>query len=172
MRRGWLAPAAAALLACLAYFNALNNPFVYDDRNTVVANPSLVDLSNVKFLFLYTPFRPIVNLSYAFDRWLWGYQPPGFHLTNIALHALVVVLLCVWVRRLLSDAGMMLGRDAGAFAAAALFAVHPMQTEAVAYVSGRSELLCAAWFVAALLAAREAILRHSRGLGVQSNALG
>jgi hypothetical protein len=172
MRRGWLAPAAAALLACLAYFNALNNPFVYDDHDTVVANPSLVDLSNVKFLFLYSRFRPIVNLSYAFDRWLWGYRPLGFHLTNLALHAVVIVLLYVWVRRLLSDAGVGLGRGPGAFTAAALFAVHPMQTEAVAYVSGRSELLCGAWFLAALIVAREAIVRRSRRHGVLSIALG
>ena len=69
MRR-WLWPATAAALACAAYLNALHNPFVYDDHVTVVANRSLVDLSNVRFLFLYSPFRPIVNLSFALDRGL------------------------------------------------------------------------------------------------------
>ena len=154
MRRAWLSPAAAALLAGLPYLNALNNPFVYDDHDTVVANPSLVDLSNVRFLVLFSPFRPLVNLSYAFDRWLWGYQPFGFHLTNVALHAAVVVLLYGLLRR-------MVPRPA-AFLAVALFAVHPLQTEAVAYVSGRSELLCGVWFLAALVLAVDAMALGSR----------
>jgi len=175
MRRGWLSPAAAALLACAPYFNALNNPFVYDDHDTVVANPSLVDLSNVQFLFLYSPFRPIVNLSYALDRWLWGYRSFGFHLTNVILHAAVVLLLCLLVRRIFDDARRSLaGPDARrpikgrptaepmAFAVAAVFAVHPMQTEAVSYISGRSELLCGLWFLAAMVLARDAIACGSR----------
>ena len=61
-------PAVAALLACVAYLNALNNPFVYDDHDTVVANASLVDLSNVRFILVYSPFRPVANVSYALDR--------------------------------------------------------------------------------------------------------
>ncbi len=175
MRKGWPSPAAAALLACLPYLNALNNPFVYDDHDTVVANPSLVDLSNVRFLFLFSPFRPLVNLSYAFDRWLWGYQPFGFHLTNVALHAAVVALLYVLVRRMLEDSwrpvkgrptvngAPLHGAPVGLpFAAVALFAVHPLQTEAVAYVSGRSELMCGVWFLAALVLARDAMALASR----------
>jgi protein O-mannosyl-transferase len=154
-------PAVAALLACVAYLNALNNPFVYDDHDTVVANASLVDLSNVRFILVYSPFRPVVNVSYALDRWLWGYRPVGYHLTNIGLHAAAIVLLFFWVRGVLTDAGAARGAAPSAFAAAALFAVHPLQTEAVAYVSGRSELLCAVWFLAALLLLRNA-MRHGR----------
>ena len=161
-RPGWLLPALAAALACAAYVNALDNPFVYDDRDTVVANASLADLSNVRFILVYSPFRPVVNASYALDRWLWEYRPFGYHLTNVALHAAAVLLLYAWVRRILTDTGS--GREANvaAFAGAALFAVHPLQSEAVAYVSGRSELMCAVWFLAALLLARDAILSGSR----------
>jgi cytochrome c-type biogenesis protein CcmH/NrfG len=155
-------PALAALAGCAAYLNALDNPFVYDDRDTVVGNASLVDLSNVKFLLVYSPFRPVINLSYALDRWVWGVNPFGYHLTNIVLHGIAVVLVFALIRRLLADAG----REGGAVcagAAAALFAVHPIQSEAVAYVSGRSEVLCAVWFLAALLLARDAIVLRSRG---------
>jgi protein O-mannosyl-transferase len=163
----WIAlPAVAAFLTAAAYLNALDNPFVYDDHDTVVANASLVDLANVKFILVYSPFRPIVNLSYAFDRWVWGYRPFGYHLTNLALHALAVVLFFAWLRRLLDDAGSERGSGLAAFTGAALFGLHPVQTEAVAYVSGRSEVMCAVWFLGTLLLARRAMRSGSRLAGV------
>ena len=70
-----------------AHGNALHNPFVYDDHDTVTANPSIVDPSNVRFLLVYSPFRPVVNVSYALDRLAFGAGPEGFHATSIALHA-------------------------------------------------------------------------------------
>jgi cytochrome c-type biogenesis protein CcmH/NrfG len=181
MRRGSLLPAAAAVFACLPYLNALNNPFVYDDHDTVIANPSLIDLSNVTFLFLYSPFRPVVNLSYALDRWLWNYRPLGFHLTNILLHASVVVLLYLLLRRILADSGGDArptrrvpdsGAAAVALASTMLFAAHPIQTEAVAYVSGRSELMCGVWFLAAVVLARDAITLGSRARAVLAGVAG
>ena len=161
------AGALAAALAALVYVNALDNPFVYDDHDTVVANPSLAEPSNLRFVLVYSPFRPVVNVSYALDRAVWGYRPFGFHLTNVLLHALVVALLYTFLRRALADVShLTVGRTAmirdpaaerwGAFAGAALFGVHPLMSEAVAYVSGRSELLCGVFFLAALLCAREA----------------
>src|SRR5512132_1041457 len=99
-----LYPLLAPALAVLVYANAVHNPFVYDDRDTVVANPSIVDLTNVRFLFAYSPFRPVVNISYAIDRALWGSDPAGFHVTNIALHVVTVLLLYLFVLRLIDDA--------------------------------------------------------------------
>jgi tetratricopeptide (TPR) repeat protein len=165
-------PAVAAALACAAYLNALDNPFVYDDHDTVIANRSLADLSNIRFILVYSPFRPLVNASYALDRWLWGYRPLGYHLTNIGLHVAAVVLLYAWIRRLLSDSGSARSAHLAAFIGAALFAVHPLQSEAVAYVSGRSELMCAVWFIAALLLARQAILSGTRTRGALAAACG
>jgi hypothetical protein len=161
VRSRWL-PIAAALLACLAYVNALDNPFVYDDHDTVIGNRSLADLSNVHFILVYTPFRPLVNASYAFDRWIWDARVFGYHLTNVALHALVVVLLYAWIRRLIEDTNGDTNSRIPAFVAAACFAVHPLQSEAVGYVSGRSEVLCGVFFIAALLLARHAILSGTR----------
>jgi hypothetical protein len=165
-RAVWLGPAAAALLACVVYVNALDNPFVYDDHDTVVANPSLLDLSNVRFVLVYSPFRPLLNASYAADRWLWGYDPRGYHLTNVLLHAVVVVLLYFTIAAALTDARTSRAspdHDAGvirwaSFLGASAFAVHPLMSEAVGYVSGRSEVLCAAWFLASFLLARAAIV--------------
>ena len=149
------------------YVNALDNPFVYDDHDTVVANPSLSDLSNVRFVLVHNPYRPVVNISYALDRAAWGTQPFGFHLTSVALHAVVVALLFVLLRKACIDARARVTGGAPAyrpedsyiaFAGAALFGVHPLMSEAVGYVSGRSELLCGAFSIAAVLSSRAAML--------------
>jgi len=157
---GWLPPVLAAALGALVYLGALGHPFVYDDRATILNNPSLVDLANWRFVLVYSLFRPVVNVSYAIDRAVWGFDAFGFHLTNLLLHLVNVVL----VHRLVWHATGDLARRRGlepptarglvAFATAALFAVHPLLTEAVGYVSGRSEVLCATFLLAALLLAR------------------
>ena len=139
--------AAAALLAGLVYVNALHNPFVYDDYHTVVQNPSIQDMRNLRALLLHDVTRPVISISYAIDRAIWGAAPFGFHVTSVLLHMLNVVLLFHVARRLS-------GNQLVAFSAAALFAVHPMMTEAVGYISGRSEVLCTTWFLAALLCGR------------------
>ena len=146
------------------YVNALDNPFVYDDHDTVLANPSLTDPSNIRFVLVHSPYRPVVNVSYAIDRALWGPHPFGFHATSVALHAAMVALLFALLRRACADARARSGAAAHsredayiAFAGAALFAVHPLMSEAVAYVSGRSELLCGAFSLAAVLSARAAM---------------
>ena len=160
------------VLAAVVYANALHNPFVYDDHDTVLSNRSLADLSNVRFLIVYTPFRPLVNLSYAFDRFVWGLDPFGFHVTSVALHVAASMLFCVLLRRLLWDGGMRRWSGVAAFVGAGLFAVHPLQTEAVGYVSGRSELLCAVWFFASLLAVRRAVASGSIAAGAVACACG
>lgn len=169
--RRWPGAALAAALAAAVYVNALDNPFVYDDRDTVVANPSLADPSNVRFVLTHSPFRPVVNASYALDRAVWGPGPFGFHATNVALHAGVVWLLYALVLRACADAR---ARATGAppafevadgrvaFAASALFGAHPIMSEAVAYVSGRSELLCGFFFLATVVCARGAIVGSGR----------
>ena len=160
--------ALAAALAALVYVNALDNPFVYDDRDTVVENPSLADLSNVRFILTHSPFRPVVNASYALDRAVWGNEPFGFHVTNVLLHACVVLLLYAFLRHAITDARRRSALDAPAdawiaCAGATLYGVHPLMTEAVGYVSGRSELLCAAFVLAAMLRARRAMVSSAPG---------
>jgi hypothetical protein len=159
--RAFLLCATSALLAGAVYANALRNPFVYDDHRTIVANASIHDVTNLRAIVLHDVTRPLVNFSYAVDRALWGPRPFGFHLDSVLLHMLNVALLFRLAWRLAQD-----GRrapQAPAFAASALFAVHPMMTEAVGYISGRSELLVTAWFLAGLLAGR----RWIRGGGTR-----
>src|SRR5438046_2908360 len=72
--RRWslIACAAAALLAGLVYLNALRNPFVFDDYRTILDNGSIVNLRDLRTIVLHDATRPVVNLSYAIDRAMWG----------------------------------------------------------------------------------------------------
>jgi Flp pilus assembly protein TadD len=142
---------AAVLLAGLVYVNALDNPFVYDDRRLIVENRSLRPPLDLYAVVVHEATRPVVNLSYAIDRALWGRQPFGFHLSSVLLHMLNVALLFGLVRR-------ETGRALAAFIAASIFAVHPMMTQSVGYISGRADVLCATFFLLALAAARRWML--------------
>ena len=150
---------SVGLLAILVYANAWHNPFVYDDYHTVVANASLDRLADIRTVVLHDVARPMVNLSYAIDRAVWGTAPPGFHMTSVLLHALNALLLLILARRIAEDSAIRLSSESGAsglaaFASASLFAVHPMMSEAVGYISGRSEVLCTTFVILALLNGR------------------
>ena len=84
--RYWLLAGVAVVLAGLVYVNALHNPFVYDDRRLVVENRSLRSPLDLRGIVLHEVTRPVVNLSYAIDRAIWGPAPFGFHITNVLLH--------------------------------------------------------------------------------------
>jgi Flp pilus assembly protein TadD len=169
-RLGWLC-ALAAVFSALVYLNALDNPFVYDDVRTVLDNPSIEDVTAIRTIVYREITRPIVNFSYAIDRAIWGGTPFGYHLTNVLLHVLCVVLLFQVTRRTVHDQQARRGSGLSssappetlvAFTAAASFGLHPLMTEAVGYISGRSEVLCGVFFLAALLAARRWLVGHGR----------
>jgi protein O-mannosyl-transferase len=166
-RRDALLCTIAAILGGVVYLNALRNPFVYDDYRTIVENGSIRTLSDLRAIVGHDVTRPIANFSFAIDRAIWGPTPFGFHLTSVLLHVLNVVLLFAIARRLAADrAGSGPSTAAAApgyvaFLAAALFAVHPLMTEAVGYISGRSEVLCGTFFFLAFLCGR----RWMRGGG-------
>jgi tetratricopeptide (TPR) repeat protein len=149
----------AAAISALLYVNALDNPFVYDDFRTVLNNPSIEDVWQIRTIVYREITRPVVNFSYAFDRAIFGEGPFGHHLTSVALHALVVLLLFQVARRSVEDLptaadGTRLRATVVAFTTAATFGFHPLMTEAVGYISGRSEVICAVFFLGALLSAR------------------
>ena len=168
-RLGWLA-GLAALFSALVYLNALDNPFVYDDFRTVLNNPSIENVWAVQAIVYREMTRPVVNFSYALDRALWGDGAFGYHLTSVLLHVVNVLLVFQLARRSVDDqqarpaTGPRFPVSAAlvAFTAAATFGLHPMMTEAVGYISGRSEVLCGTFFLAALLAARRWLIGSGR----------
>jgi Flp pilus assembly protein TadD len=158
------------LLAGLLYLNALWNPFVYDDYRLIVENTSILNLRDLPGIVYPYMTRPLVNLSYAVDAAVWGRQPFGFHLTSVLLHMLNVgLVLCIgWLlaqdRRRQRDQRLPATASPAviATATATLFAAHPLMTQAVGYISGRSEVLYAALFLLAFVSARQWMLHGGK----------
>ena len=144
-RSRWSTALQIALLAAVSaalYANTLNHEFVWDDQHTIVANEFVHSLSNARRLLSSEFFiadipdiqRPVSLLSCMFDYFLWGLDPLGYHLTNILLHVLNVML--VYAVTL-----MLTRRKWLAFVTGILFAVHPIHTEVVACINFREDLL-------------------------------
>ena len=129
----------------------ISNGFTnWDDPELVIECPQVHDLSQANIIRVFTSvtdhaYLPVRTLSYAVDYAVWGLNPVGFHLTNILLHCAT----CILVFLLLSSA---LRDDRIAILASLLFAVHPVHVEAVAWISGRKDLLVAFFSILALLA--------------------
>lgn len=152
-----LRPAAlAAVLLTAAVFlvfgQSLNNDFVYDDHQMVERNPVVRTLDPATHFggdfwarrqssFAY--FRPVVTWSLALNRATLGTAPWGFHLVNLLVHAAAAYLLFLILWKF--------GKPAVAWLGAALFAIHPVQTEAVAWVVGRTDLLATLFLLLAAL---------------------
>lgn len=83
-----------------------------------------------------TFYRPIPYLTIIFDYRLWGNNPFGYHMTNLSFHLFNVSLIFYLLKRLMQS-------NQTSLICALLFAVHPVQTEAVTYISGRSDPICA-----------------------------
>jgi len=170
---------SVALLAGLLYLNALPNPFVYDDYRLILENSSILNLWDLRGIVYRDMTRPLVNLSYAIDTALWGRAPFGFHVTSVLLHMVNVwlVLYLAWAlaedRRRQRD--QLLPAVASsrviATATALLFAAHPLMTQAVGYISGRSEVLYTALFLLAFFAARRWMLHGGRRWWVAATGL-
>jgi len=147
--RAWLGAALVAALTAAYYGGSLHNDFVWDDRLTATAP---ADLATILTHRTGSYYRPVVMLSFATDRFFWGAWPAGYHFTNITCHAAVAWLLLYLARAVGLGAGT-------ALAAALIFAGHPVQTEAVTYISGRTDPLCAIFVLLSLHAWRRA--RHA-----------
>ncbi len=153
----WLALGVILLLAVVTYRGVTANGFVLDDTHTVKHNPALRSLTfapqwltspySASAIREFANYRPVLVASYALDYALWGERPAGYHATNLAIHLGVVILGFVLARRLWRD-------DAAALCAAGLIALHPINAEAVNYLTARSSSLMT-WFVLAAIWASE-----------------
>jgi tetratricopeptide (TPR) repeat protein len=150
-----------ALLVLVAYANSLPNSFQFDDYEGIVDNSALHDLGNIPSYFTNpalfrssnADWRPVLQITYALDYAFAGADPTMFHVTNILFHAGVSWLIFLIAAEI--------GRqrrppepDAGpipaawvSFVAAALFAVHTVNTQTVDYIWARSSLLAAFFYL-------------------------
>lgn len=140
-RSGLLDAFVLMTAACCAYLGVVQNGFVeFDDNIYVIYNAHTVEgLSVDGWKYAWTTFDsgnwiPLTWLSYQLDATLYGMRPLGFHLTNVLLHAANVVLIYGWLRRTT-------GARWRSLVVAALFAVHPLHVESVAWVAERKDVL-------------------------------
>src|SRR5262249_33608935 len=156
----WMVPALLAVAILAAYANSFDIPFVFDDWHTIEQNPAIRSLSNLP-RFFYDPnsttvlrenkdLRPLLVASLALNHRISGLVPWSYHAVNLLLHWIATLL----VYRIVRD-HLWLDADGTpvAVAAALIVAVHPLNTESVDYVSARSALLTAVFYLAAFDAA-------------------
>jgi hypothetical protein len=158
-RWGWLIP---CLLAAAIYFPSLRGNLVWDDE--IVQNRQMVEFRSARDVFFPRPnihqwtdfyYRPMVVLTYLLDQALFGpgskTQPQvGPHATLLAFHLICTFFVWMLARQVLVAQR---GREWGAVAAAAIFAAHPIHTEAVCWISGRGDTVAAMFMLPAIVVA-------------------
>lgn len=144
--------AGLVLLVSLIYWPTLRHGFVnYDDDQYVYENPAVqggVTLDSVQWAFTRrhsNNWHPLTWVSHMADCQWFGLNPAGHHATSVALHALNAVLLLLLVRRCTNQLWV------AAFVAA-VFALHPLRVESVAWVAERKDVLSGLFFLLTLLA--------------------
>jgi hypothetical protein len=164
---GGAGPAAAsALLALLLYAVTLGGTFIYDDQFIVREDERLHDAS--RWVEYWTTdyfaggmdrlWRPLVSMSFALEWKLHGDRAWAFHAVNWLLHGVVSALVAELARRL--------GGVRAGYVAGLVFAAHPVHVEAVANLVGRSELMCAAGTLGALVLLARRPLTGGRAVAV------
>lgn len=137
-RSAWLAGAALALLVFAAYYPLRAAGYIWDDDNYVLKNIALRSAHGLLAIWVHplhpvTPqYYPLTFTTFWVEYHLWGLRPLGFHVVNVALHAISTLVLWRLLRALHVPA---------AWLAAAIFALHPVHVESVAWISERKNVL-------------------------------
>src|SRR6266480_1547565 len=136
----------------LVFAQAVRHQFVtYDDPQYVYANPDVsagVSLPRISWAFTHTiagNWHPLTTISHMLDCQLYGLKPAGHHFTNVLFHTIAVVLLFLLLQQ-------MTGSLWRSTFVAALFAIHPLHVESVAWISERKDVLSAVFFMLTLAA--------------------
>lgn len=153
------------LLVCLlSYFNTLSGNFVWDDGPLINSNPYIRSFKFLPLFFVQNIwnisvqkinsgyYRPLQAASYMWDYMLWHSKPFGYHLTNIIFHMLVCILIFLIFEFFFKEKII-------PFFAAIIFAVHPIHTEAVSFISGRVDVLCLFFFLLSILLCLKYVFR-------------
>src|SRR5580704_13655353 len=154
-----LFPLLIVAAGAATYWNSLGGPFIWDDQIAIVTNRTiqhLWPLSDALRPPRETPVagRPIVNLSFAINYAMGGLSETGYHIANIAVHIICALLLFGIVRRTLEKrSGGVFHADATALIASLLWMLHPLQSDAVDYITQRTESLMALFFLLTLYCA-------------------
>ena len=158
------------IAAILVFSNTFENPFIWDDQYLIVDNVYIKSFKNIPYFFSIDywknfgvetsgQYRPLRSLSFAGDFYLWKLNPAGFHLTNLLLHILNVILIYFLIFKLTASESI-------SFLTALFFAVHPIHTESVTWIKNRQDLLACLFFLSALLFFIKSRLSRKVGSGI------
>ena len=146
------------LISVAVYSNTVFNSFVWDEVDIIRDD---VYMKSAKYItYLFTPtywqkdfavtttedkiYRPLWALTFLADYKLWGFEPFGWHLTNIILYAVCSVILYYFLLLILKNGSV-------SFLSTVLFTVYPIHTEAVAWMKNRSNILCCIFYLLSLI---------------------
>src|SRR5437762_8091111 len=134
----------------LVFAQTIRHQFVtYDDPQYVYANPNVsagLSLTAISWAFTHTTagnWHPLTTISHMLDCQLYGLNATGHHFTNLLLHTMTVILLFLVLRQMTENVWR------SGFVAA-LFAIHPLHVESVAWISERKDVLSALFFMLTL----------------------
>ncbi|MGD1083254.1 MAG: tetratricopeptide repeat protein [Verrucomicrobiota bacterium] len=143
-RKEWLLGLLLLAATVLAYQRVWRAGYIWDDDSYVTDNWTLHNLNGLKHIWFdreATPqYYPLVHTTFWLEYHVWKLNPVGYHVVNVLLHALGCVLLWRALKRL---------ELPGAWLAAALFALHPVTVESVAWITERKNVLSLVFFCAA-----------------------
>jgi Flp pilus assembly protein TadD len=155
----WGFPLLLALATALVFLPTLENDFVaWDDSKALYENPDYRGLGwpQLRWMFSTTllgHYIPLTWLSFGLDYRMWGMNPAGYHLTNLLLHVVAVLLFYRLAVRLLERGSALTPGPArlGALTAGLFFAIHPLRVESVAWATERRDVLSGALFIGTIL---------------------
>ncbi|HEY6200336.1 MAG TPA: tetratricopeptide repeat protein [Candidatus Binatia bacterium] len=159
------APLLVAAVTLIAFAPVLQNGFTnWDDPPSLLYNPNYRGLSWPHLLWMFTTFqnslyRPLTWMTLGADYLVWGMNPAGYHLSALLFHAANAVLFYFVALKLLSTttAGERNALTVAAATAALLFAVHPLQVEAVAWTQARENVVAGFFFLLTLICYLKAV---------------
>ena len=156
IQSSWTLIAAAVIIVGICYANSLPNGFILDDYPIVAVNPAIRAISPLQFL--KAPYwgatsnsgiyRPLTIFSFSLEYPLWHHWAGGYRFTNLLLHSINGVLVFLVSRSILQSVP-------AAAAASTVYLIHPVHTEPVVGLAGRSELLATLFFLLAWIFFRQ-----------------
>jgi len=150
------------VITILIYSNVLNGKIIFDDDIVILNNPNI---RNLNIDYLLTTNRPLGYLSFAFNYFLDRYNTFGYHLFNIFIHIINAVLIFYLIQfisktPLINKENFIKHKLKVAFLTSLIFVVHPIQTQAVSYITQRFEPMSTTFFLASILTFVIARLHH------------
>jgi hypothetical protein len=155
-RPNWLLALVLIGLTIIAYRPVWQAGFVWDDDLHVTGNRLLWEPEGLKQIWFSASapqYYPLVFTSFRLEYALWGANPAGYHWVNLLLHAASALLVWRVLRRLSVP---------GAWLAAAVFALHPVNVESIAWISERKNALCMVFRVLRFYSGKEPLASNTR----------